>query len=190
MARRARQTGFVFRTWGGWRKGAGRKRKDGRPGPGMPHTTRPALARRFPVHVTWRMRRGVWNLRTRRCFSALGQALVAGGDRFGFRLVHYAVLRDHIHLLVEAQDERALSRGMKGLGVRVARALNRVMQCCGNVVQDRYHARILRTPTEVRHARNYLRTNARHHYGLVGADPYASTKSLIAPKTWLLRRQE
>ena len=26
---RARQTAFVFRTWGGKRKGAGRKRKDG-----------------------------------------------------------------------------------------------------------------------------------------------------------------
>src|SRR5262249_16659716 len=120
----------------------------------------------------------------------LSKALAAGGDKFGFCLVHYAVLRDHIHLLVEAEDERALSRGMKGLGVRVARALNRVMQRHGNVVQERYHARILRTPTEVRHARNYLRTNARHHYGLLGADSFASTRPLIAPKTWLLRRQE
>jgi len=183
MARRARQTELAFRTWGGRRNGAGRKRKDGRLGKGMPHTPRPALARRFPLHITWRMRRGVWNLRTRRCFSALGKALSAGGDKFGFRLVHYAVLRDHIHFLVEAQDERALSRGMKGLGVRVARALNRVMQRRGNVVAERYHARILRMPTEVRHARNYLR-------GLLGPDPFASATALIAPKTWLLRRQE
>jgi len=175
----------------GWAaQGAGRKRKDGRRGPGMPHKPRPGLAGRFPVHVTWRMRRGVWNLRTRRCFSALSKALAAGGDKFGFRLAHYAVLGDHIHLLVEAEDERALSRGMKGLGVRVARKLNRVMQRRGNVVLERYDARILRTPTEVKHARNYLRTNAHHHYGLVGVDPFASATALIAPKTWLLRRQE
>jgi putative transposase len=186
----ARQLELRLRTWGGKRKGAGRPRKDGLRGPGVPHLPRPALAPRFPVHTTWRMRRGVWSLRTRRCFSALSRALLAGGDRFGFRLVHYAVMRDHIHLLVEAEDKRALSRGMKGLGVRIAKALNRVMQRRGNVVPDRYHARILRTPIEVRNVRTYLATNARHHYGVPGPDPFASVTALIAPKTWLLRRLE
>jgi hypothetical protein len=42
----------------------------------MPHLPRPALAHRFPVHCTWRMRRGVWNLRTRRCFSALNEMIL------------------------------------------------------------------------------------------------------------------
>jgi hypothetical protein len=56
------------------------------------------------------------------------------------------------------------------------------------VVGDRYHARILRTPTEVRRVRNYLRTNARHHYGYTTADRYTSTAPLVAPRTWLLRR--
>jgi len=183
MAQRAKQTERVVGTWGGRREGAGRKRKDGRRGPGMPHTPRPALTDRFPVQVTWRMRRGVWDLRSRRCFPALFEALAAGDDQIGFRLLRYAVLRDHIHLLVEAQDERALSRGMKGLGVRVARALNRVMETRGSVFLDRYHARILRTPSEVKHAHNDLRTNAQDHDGLLGPDPFASGTELIAPKT-------
>jgi REP element-mobilizing transposase RayT len=153
----------------------------------MPHLRRPALAARHPVHATWRMRRGVWNLRTRRCFTALARAFWGGCDRFGFRLVHYSVQGNHLHLLVEAQDQRALARGMKGLGVRIARGLNRVMQRRGAVLDDRYHGHVLCTPTEVRRARHYLLENARRHYGLAGADPYASAVALVVPATFLLR---
>ena len=45
----------------------------------------------------------------------------------------------------------------------------------GQVIGDRYHSRILRTPTEVRHALSYLRRNAEKHYGLTGDDEYCST---------------
>ena len=77
---------------------------------------------------------------------------------------------------------------MNGMGVRVARGLNRVMQRHGAVLDDRYHAHILRTPTEVRRARDYLLQNARKHYGLVTPDPYTSTVALIEPDTFLMRR--
>ena len=86
------------------------------------------------------------------------------------------------------KDERSLSRGMNGLGVRVARGLNRVMRRRGKVLEERYHARILRTPTEVRRARTYLLDNARQHYGRAGADPYASRVAVVAPETFLMRR--
>jgi hypothetical protein len=101
--------------------------------------------------------------------------------------VHYSVQGNHLHLLVEAEDRRALSRGMKGLGVRIARGLNRVMGRRGAVLDDRYHGHVLKTPTEVRHARQYLLQNARRHYGLAGPDPYASIVALVGPATFLLR---
>jgi hypothetical protein len=56
----------------------------------------------------------------------------------------------------------------------------------GRVVGDRYHARILKTPSEVRNARGHLRDNARKHYGAVGRDPYVSDAPVVAPRTWLL----
>jgi hypothetical protein len=90
--------------------------------------------------------------------------------------------------LVEAESERALSRGMNGLGVRVAKGLNRVLGRSGKVLEDRYHGHILRTPTEVRHARTYLLQNAAQHIGLVGADPYTSRVAVVAPRTFLMRR--
>lgn len=176
----------MFRTWGGKREGAGRKPTGARAG--MPHVRRPSLPQKRPLHVTVRMERGVWNLRTHRCFSALARALWRGSNRFGFRLVHYSVQGNHVHLLVEAHDRRALARAMKGLGVRIARALNGVMGRRGRVLADRYHARCLRTLAEVRNVRNYLASNARRHFGLVGPDPYASGAPVVAPETLLLRR--
>ncbi len=180
-----KQASFRFRTWGGRRKGAGRKPTRARAG--VRHRRRPRLAARFPVHVTWRMRKDVWNLRTRRCFGALARALWGGANRFGFRLIHYSVQGNHMHLLVEAASERSLSAGMNGLGVRVARGLNRVMRRRGRVLDDRYHGHILRTPTEVRRARAYLVQNAQHHHGRVGPDPYASRVAVMAPLTFLMR---
>src|ERR1700742_374747 len=180
------QADFGFKTWGGKRKGAGRKPVRARAG--VVHRRRPVLKKRFPVHVTWRMREGVWGLRTRRCFGALARAFWGGANRFGFRLVHYSVQGNHVHLLVEAQRERAFPRGMNGLGVRVAKGLNRVMKRTGKVLDDRYHGHILRTPTEVRRARGYLLQNAARHYGHRGADPYTSRVAVVAPTTRLLRR--
>ena len=93
---------------------------------------------------------------------------------------------NHVHLIVEAPDRKALARAMKGLGVRIARALNRLMKRSGRVIADRYHAHILKTPSEVRHARNYLTTNAHRHYGTPTPDPYVSVAAVVAPRTWLL----
>jgi hypothetical protein len=116
------------------------------------------------------------------------KAFWAGNSRFGFQLVHYSVQGNHIHLLVEAENRTALGRGMKGLGVRIARGLNRVMNDRrGSVLDDRYHAHILRTPTEVRRVRNYLLGNAEHHYGLLGPDDRTSQRPLLEPRTYLLR---
>jgi hypothetical protein len=58
----------------------------------------------------------------------------------------------------------------------------------GKVLGERYHARILKTPTEVENARDYLSRNTRKHYGYGFADPYASKMPLVAPETFLMRR--
>ena len=80
-----------------------------------------ALAARFPVHVVTRTRPGVWNLRSRRCFARIERAFWAGGRKDDFRLVHFAVQGNHIHLVVEATDQQWLARGMQGLNIRIAK---------------------------------------------------------------------
>ena len=146
---------------GGTRAGAGRKPKGDKAG--VRHRERCALASRFPAHVTVKLSRGLPRLRSRREYAALRAAFAAGCDRNGFRLTHYAVLNDHLHFLVEAQDRRALARGVQGLVIRIARALNKLWGRRGKVFADRYHDRILKSPSEVRNALRYVLGNGKKH---------------------------
>src|SRR5262245_14525065 len=97
---RTKQTAFKYRTWGGERRGDGRKPKGVRAR--VSHLARPVLKPRFPVHVTLRFAEGVWNLRSPETFGVLERAFVASANRFGMRLVHYSVQSNHVHLIVEA----------------------------------------------------------------------------------------
>jgi putative transposase len=157
----ARQLGFVFRTRGGARKGAGRPPKAERAG--VSHLRRPVQSRHHPLHVTLRVRRGLCSLRKQALFQAVRQALAAGKSQFGFSLIQFSVQHDHLHLIAEANDRKALSRGMQGLSVRIARAVNRQLQRTGSLFADRYHARALTTPRAVRLALRYVLLNARKH---------------------------
>jgi len=89
-------------------------------------------------------------------------------ERGTFRLVHYSLQGNHVHLIVEADDQRALGRGMKVLGSRIARAANRVFGRSGPVLADRNHLHVLRTPREVRNALGYVLSNARVHMARAG----------------------
>jgi REP element-mobilizing transposase RayT len=138
---------------------------------GVPHAPRPAHKGRFPLHVTLRIKDHVWQLRSARMFRAVRRCVPMARERFGFRLVHYSVQGNHAHLIAEAEDARALSRGVQGLAIRLAKAMNRVMEKRGKVFADRYHARELRTPREVRHALLYVLNNARKHMAEYGRPP-------------------
>lgn len=91
-----------------------------------------------------------------------------GCARPGFRLVQYSLQGNHAHLIVEATDREALGRGMKAIGSRLARAVNRFAGLSGPVFADRYHLRLLPTPKEVRNALRYVLLNARRHAKAAG----------------------
>ncbi len=77
--------------------------------------------------------------------------------------MHYALLRDHAHLIVEAKDRYALGRGMKSLSLRMVWALRRAFGRRGGLLADRYHMRVLKTPREVRNAIRYVLLNVARH---------------------------
>lgn len=201
-SRRVRQHELVFKSWGGSRGGAGRKPAG--PRSRVAHDARPRHCARHPVHLTVRLRSGLPTLRRQDARAAISRAFARGRDRFGFRLAHFSLQSNHLHLLAEAGDGRALSRGMQGLLVRIARALNALWKRSGSVFADRFHARALTTPREVRAALVYVLHNARHHgIQLLGVDPYSSgpwfdgwtsnvaraiglPSIVAAAKTWLL----
>ena len=165
--RKPLQSELPFPFHGGERPGAGRPRTSGET---VPHTKRPPLSRHEPVHVTTRLLEGLPNMRTGRTLRVLMRSFADGKERGGFRLLHYAIVGNHLHLLVEADDRRSLSTGLQGLKVRIARALNRLWARRGRVFFERYHEHVLKTPREVYNALLYLFENARRH-GLRSAPP-------------------
>jgi REP element-mobilizing transposase RayT len=147
--------------WGGRRTGAGRPRG---PKSRDPHRRRARLAARFPCHLTLRVRRGIPSLRKASFVREWKRSLRAACETGRFRVVHYSLQRDHVHLLVEASSARDLACGMKSIGARLARAVHRAFRRRDPVLADRYHLRVLRTPREVRNALAYVLLNTRKHW--------------------------
>ncbi len=162
MTKRLEQLELTFRSHGGKRDGAGRKPASTRPP--VHHVRRPKVPKGSPAHVTLRVRRDVPSLRSRRFFRDFQERLRAGCERGEFRVCHFSIQPDHVHLVVEAAGKEALGRGMKSVGIRLARAVNRVFGRKGPVLFGRYHLRVLRTPREVRNALAYVLLNARKHW--------------------------
>jgi REP element-mobilizing transposase RayT len=206
--RPAKQQAFAFPTWGGRREGAGRKTD--RPRGAIPHRPREDFRPYQPVHITFRMAEWVWNLRSERSFRVIHGALDELRRRSDVRTIEFSIQGNHVHLVVEADGPRALANGMRALAIRLARRLNRMMGRRGPVLEDRYHAHVLRTPAEVRNALRYVRGNFASHAARWGeevsprwVDPYSSQlaraprtaqTSLWAepvtrrPRSWLLRK--
>jgi REP element-mobilizing transposase RayT len=116
-----------------------------------------------PGRVTLRVRRDVPSLRTLRLIREIERSLRAIAMRSTFRVVQYSLQHDHVHLIVESDGAAALSNGMKSFAARLARAVNRVFDRRGEVLDGRYHHRALGTPREVRAALSYVLLDARKH---------------------------
>jgi hypothetical protein len=160
-------------------------------GPRRPRFARcsAAFARAIAVIITLRVAGHVWNLRSSRAsgdFARVRQARCRSACGSST-----SVLGNH-HLIVEADITSAFTR-VQGLCIRIAKALNQMMDRHGRVLDDHYHSRLLRTPTELVRAIAYVLGNAAHHYsGAAAQDRYSSAISeaqplLCEPRSWLLR---
>ena len=114
--------------------------------------------------VTLRVLDDVPGLRCAEFVREFRKTLRGGARRPGFRVVHYSIQDDHAHFVVEAQGKVCLANGMKSLGARFARCVNRVFERVGRVLVDRFHHVVKRTPTEVRRALAYVLLNVRKHF--------------------------
>jgi REP element-mobilizing transposase RayT len=169
------------------------------------HRTRPEHDSRYPVHVVLRVTREAANLRTRHAYRAIRRAVDLCRARTDFRIAHMSIQSNHVHLLVEADDKRALARGMQGFAISAAKHLNRELhRARGHVFAYRYHTTTITTPTQARNAVCYIVNNWRHHhcdrYLSSRTDPYSSAHAIrewrivahpdalpvVRPTTWLL----
>ena len=180
---------------GGPGRGQGRKKKKF---DYVPHTRRPFLDGNYPVHVSTRVVKGLPSLRGRKLWAEVRRALVRLCRRKNppFRVVHFSVQGQHLHLLCEAKNRIALSRGLQGLKISVAKAVNKKLGRRGAVFSDRYHERIITNPTQCRHTLAYVLNNQRRHayeeqssYPRNRVDPCSSAVwfygwTVDRPRTW------
>jgi REP element-mobilizing transposase RayT len=193
-------------TRGGPRPGSGRKPADPTARKNVEHRTRPEHDADYPVHVTMRRAKGLPSFRNERMHRVLKKAL-RDTRRDGFRIAHYSIQADHIHIIIEADDPTTLTNGMRSLSVRIAMRVNGKIlgRSRGRVWGDRYHRRDLRGPRAVRKALVYVLANHLKHgeYDVGLLDPCSSgpwftgwlnplerppeASPCESPRTWVLR---
>jgi REP element-mobilizing transposase RayT len=139
----------------------------------LPHLTRERHRSYEPVHVTARAVRSAPNLRSQVVFAAL-RAVFARSSAKGFRLLHFSVQVNHVHLIAEADDGVAFARGIQRLLSRAAMAINALARRSGSVWRDRHHREPLTTPSQVRNTYAYVLFNNRKHEMASGSPSDAS----------------
>ena len=108
--------------------------------------------------------REVGRLRKGEILTALRHALdVVGRRRDVFRVVHYSLQHNHLHLLVEASSPAELASGMQAFAISAACALNGAVGHTGKVFDHRYHSTMISTPRQARNVIAYVLGNWRRH---------------------------
>jgi putative transposase len=148
--------------WGGRRTGAGRKPSGSKAG--ASHARRPVVSPKVPMHISLRVRAGLPRLRQRRGYQVARRALGIANRFDGARICEISIQHNHVHLIVEANDQAALTKTMKSFAIGLAKNVNnRIARRRGAVVEDRYHVVALRTRAQVRAALAYVLGNWRRH---------------------------
>lgn len=148
--------------WGGRRENAGRPRGER---PRVRHRPRRRFREPTVLMVTFRVEKACWILRSEVGFAVMKMVIAKACERFETHIVHFAVLGNHLHLIVESTSRKMLSRAMKGLGVRVAKNINKVVGRKGRVISHRHHTTIVRTVEAAHRVIRYVRENFRKHFG-------------------------
>jgi REP element-mobilizing transposase RayT len=129
----------------------------------LPHRSRPKLPKGAPVHITLKTdKTNIKTLRNKVLYKEIRQSMRRAREA-GIRIVQFAVLGDHIHMLIEAQDALQLGHAMRAMSISLSKRISLRMKKNLRVLKERYHRRTLTTLAQVRHAKNYIAGNANKH---------------------------
>jgi REP element-mobilizing transposase RayT len=149
-------------------------KRAGRPAlhdPGIRHTERPIFTSPSSLHLTVKILRAKANLKNKMILSILKRSIM-NARKMGLRVIHYSLEYDHVHLLIEAENNFILGKGMQAFGVTFSKALNRLRKIKGSVYKHRYHFRKIVGARQLKNVMNYIFSNGLKH---------KTSKSLINP---------
>ena len=184
---------------GGRRRGAGRKPAGAEAG--VAHRSRAEFVKRRPVLVTQRIAADAPSLRRFDALAVFRKLVLRLSDE-KLAVVHWVLISNHLHMVVEAEDSVVLARKLGGFFGQLAKELNQLWKRKGRLFPDRFDARVLTSPTAVRTALVYVLGNGRKHGAWRGRGPdnlssgsefdgwldwVPQSSKLPKAKTWLLR---
>jgi REP element-mobilizing transposase RayT len=178
------------------RKTCGRKRLHS---PGVAHSTRERVTRHLPLHINFKLALEKGTLRNKTVLKFLAKAIAKARAK-DLRIIQFSLQHNHVHLIVEANNNQTLSKGMRALIISLVMRLNFHWKKSGQRLKQRYHLHVLRTRREVQHACHYVRHNVIKHSGILSSacDAYSSFGTsffaaeiagrLDPPRAWLLKQ--
>jgi REP element-mobilizing transposase RayT len=139
--------------------------------PGIRHTERPLITKPTSLHLTVKILRTKANLKNKMVLSILKRSIM-NARKMGLRVIHYSLEYDHVHFLIEAENNIIFGKGMQAFGVTFSKALNRLRKIKGAVYKHRYHFRKIAGARQLKNVLNYIFNNGIKH---------KTAKSLINP---------
>ncbi len=153
-------------THGGRRPYSGRKRLHST---GVSHSSREQVRTHTPLHVNFKYKITVKN---KEGLKALHKA-IKNSRSHGLKIIHYSLQHNHVHLIIQAANNKLLTKGMRSLTITLAKKLDQ-----GRIQIQRYHLHVLRSTREIKNAIHYVLFNERKHTGRMTLDSY-STAGLL-----------
>lgn len=129
---------------------------------GIRHTSRPLLKRAASLHLTIKVLRNKAEIKNKSVLKLLKHAIQRARLQ-GLKVIHYSLEYDHVHLLIEADNNASLGKGMQALGVTMAKGINRLKRLKGAVYKHRYHFRQISSPRQLKYVMNYIFKNGMKH---------------------------
>lgn len=140
-------------------------KKAGRPAihdKGIRHTCRPHIRMKTPLHLTIKVRSNKADIQNKIILKALHRAIMRARIK-GLKVLHYALEYNHVHLLIEADNNKNLHKGMQAFGITIAKAINKFKRDKGAVYKHRYHFRQISSLRDFSNVLNYIFHNGIKH---------------------------
>lgn len=127
-----------------------------------------------PLHLTWRLKEDLVNLRCGDVLT-LFKAASKRAKEFGLHVIHFSLQSNHIHLIVECRNNDCLKCGTRSLASSLGKGIRKITGGRGGVFAGRFDLKVLKNPTVVRNAMVYVLQNFSKHARLLNhVDRYSS----------------
>lgn len=146
---------------------------------GIRHTSRPVISKPASLHLTIKVKRNKADIKNKAVLAILKKAILNARLK-GLKVIHYSLEFDHVHLLIEADNNKILGKGMQAFGVTLAKAINKLWRLGGGVYKHRYHFRRITGSKDLRNVMNYIFKNGvKHKTAKSIINPFNSIKAEI-----------